>query len=369
MRRTIRRLWTPAVLCGVVMVLPILAGEPDPKPTKDTPKKVVIPFDFESRFDDGQYGRMIGDMIWKKLERQGKFVIPESMLDVRAWSKQSKFLPGPKTSMAKMKDAVCKEQGGDIGIWGKVERVAGKDSDIYDLWIHIADFSATPVKMIYQKKVRTRTVSEIPHTYIKEALERLHGRPAAGSSTTDPAREQRWVKGSNLVKGDLAKGSKHPIGWDPLPRYVTWVYEKGAKPRKRNLCFTFPGDVAETTGVLYYSDYFPVQAGAKYRFQCRWRTTGSAVKVFIKCYDELPTKFSKNSSKPPSRERREVYRSQQNLKGSSGTWNVHTEDFTPTHKHYTPRWGRVMLYAYYPAGKVEWSEIIVKRILPAARAK
>ena len=30
-------------------------------------RKIVIPFDFVSKFDDGRYGQMVGDMIWKKL--------------------------------------------------------------------------------------------------------------------------------------------------------------------------------------------------------------------------------------------------------------------------------------------------------------
>ena len=38
---------------------------------------------------------------------------------------------------------------------------------------------------------------------------------------------------------------------------------------------------------MYYSDSFPVEAGAKYRFQCRWRSDGPAAKVFVKCYDEI----------------------------------------------------------------------------------
>ena len=51
----------------------------------DPPKKVVIPFDFESKFDDGEYGRTVGDLIWAKLHGQGGFVIPESMrIDVNS---------------------------------------------------------------------------------------------------------------------------------------------------------------------------------------------------------------------------------------------------------------------------------------------
>ena len=39
---------------------------------------MVIPFDFESKFDNGRYGQMIGDMLWKKLQNQGGFIIPET---------------------------------------------------------------------------------------------------------------------------------------------------------------------------------------------------------------------------------------------------------------------------------------------------
>ena len=133
--------------------------------------------------------------------------------------------------------------------------------------------------------------------------------------------------------------------------------------------FTLNEEVAGTSGVLYYSDPFPVEKGATYRFQCRWKSTGSAAKVFIKCYDELPTEFPAGSvSGRSTTEGREVYRSQQNLEGSPGVWNVQTEDFTPLHSRFTPRWGRVMLYAYWPAGTVEWDDIMVKRIATAPPA-
>jgi hypothetical protein len=87
------------------------------------------------------------------------------------------------------------------------------------------------------------------------------------------------------------------------------------------------------------------------------------VKVFIKCYDDIPSRFSDGSQSTES-QRREVYRSQQNLQGPARTWNIQTEDFTPRHTQYTPRWGRVMLYAYWPAGAVDWDDIIVKQIQP-----
>ncbi len=134
--------------------------------------------------------------------------------------------------------------------------------------------------------------------------------------------------------------------------------EEGNTPNKF-VRFTLDKDVAENEGVMYYSDWFPVVEGAKYRFQCRWRSSGPAAKVFVKCYDYLSQ----------SGDRREVYRSQQNLKGPTGVWNTHTEDFTPKAPKYSPQWGRVMLYAYLTAGTVDWDDVVVKQILPPPQSQ
>ncbi len=359
MPRTMGSLWLAVVLGSAILWPCAAAGVAEP-PSK-SPPRVVIPFDFESRFDQGRYGQIVGEMIWKKLKTRGGFVLPESMLEVREWSQRTKLSPNPETALRTMKDIVTREQAGHIGIWGKVERAPGAEKDVYDLWIKIADFSVDPPRMIYDRKVRTQTVSEIPHTYVKEALDRLYGKEETQPlASSDPARDERWKKAPNLIKGDFETGGKTgPRGWDPVPRYVTWIAEPGTRPTNHLIHFAFPEEVAGSTGVLYYSDYFPIQAGATYRFQCRWRSSGSAVKVFIKCYDELAAEGS------ASKERREIYRSQQNLAGKSGTWNVHTEDFTPTHSRFTPRWGRVMLYGYWPAGKVDWDDLVLKQVAPA----
>ncbi len=286
-------------------------------PASDPPKKVVIPFDFESKFDNGEYGQTIGDMLWVKLHRQGGFVIPESMQDVRDWCQRTHMIPGPETTLEKMKEVVAREQAGDIGIWGKIERVQGFETDVYDPWINVADFSVDLPRWIYRKKARTQTVSEIPHIYVKEALDRLYGRTEQIAGAPEPELQKRWEKAPNLVKGDFEHGRSAPAGWDPLPHDATWVVVKGkdAKAGNRIIRFTMNEDVAGSTGVLYYSNFFPVEEGATYRFQYRWRTTGSAAKVFIKCYDELPTSFrTREGGDSLKTEKREVYRSQQNCR-------------------------------------------------------
>lgn len=338
---------------------------------KAAAKRVVIPFDFESKFDNGRYGQMVGDLVWKKLERDGTCIIPESMLDVRNWQERQRMVPNPDTPLADLQRCVRDDFGGQACIWGKIERVEGAATDEYDVWIRIADFSESEPRLIYSKQARTKTVSEIPHVYVKEALDQLLGRKPDAKAGPDPEAERLWQTAANLVKGDFEKGDPRPEGWDPPTEYISKAAvtstDSTSTDGKVNhvIRFQFPSSVAETTGVLYYSDYFPVEANATYRFQCRWRTTGSAVKVFIKCYDELTTDYSKGRKEDSQHEKREVYRSQQNLQGPAKTWNVQTEDFTPKHTQFTPKWGRVMLYAYYPPGTVDFDDVVVKQIKPA----
>jgi hypothetical protein len=208
-------------------------------------------------------------------------------------------------------------------------------------------------------------VSEIPHLYVKQMLDALNGKKPDGRAVSDLAAESNWNKNKNLVTGDFEHGAGGvPKGWDktagqqrePLGGLVRWTTEKG-KPDNKVVRFTLDRNVAENEGAMYYSDPFPVEEGATYRFQCRWRSTAPAAKVFIKCYGDDETG-----------RRRKLYQDQQNLKGPSGKWNTQTEDFTPKHPKYSPKWGRVMLYAYLSPGEVEFDDVVVKQISPAPPA-
>ena len=350
--------------------------------------KVVVPFDFVSQWDKGRYGQMVAESIWKKLERQKGFLIPESMQDVRQVCSEKNVRIAPDTPLQKVQEVVRKDFDAQIAIWGSVERAPGTDGEIYDLSIRCVDFSGPEPKVIYEKtNVRTNSVSEIPHLYVQEMLDRLYGRKPGGPPPIDPGAEERWKTGPNLVAGDFESGARGvPKGWEPvggqkrepLGNLVKWTTEAG-NSQNRVIRFTFPASVGDDTGVLYYSDWFPVQEGATYRFQCRWRSNGPAVKVFIKCYQEMSSEYREETtaasastpdpvtgSLSSSGERRGGYRSQQNLKGPKNTWNTHTQDFHPKHTRFSPKWGKVMLYAYLGGGAVEFDDIVVKQIIPAA---
>jgi len=383
-----------ASVAGAVGLASEEVARPDPaRQEYDTSRrqKVVIPFDFESQFDEGRYGQMVGDSIWKKLEREGGFVIPDSMVDVRDLCTTNNRKITPNTPLAEVAEVVHGDFDADVGIWGSVERAPGAEWEIYDLVIKCVDFSAEPEpKLVYEVTARTKSVSEIPHLYVNEMLDKLYDRRPGGPPPVDQLAEENWTNNPNLVEGgDLQKGvGGVPVGWDkgweggfvdqyePLGNVVRWIPEAG-NPSNRVIRFTMDQGLADSTGVPYYGKAFPIEEGAKYRFQCRWRSNGPSMKVFIKCYDEMGTTYTPGSAQrasatqkgayvPETSQLRECYRSQQNLYGPKNTWNTQTQDFTPKHTKYTPRWGRVMLYAYHPAGVAEFDDVVLKQIVPAS---
>ena len=363
-------------------------------------QKVVVPFDFVSEFDNGRYGRMVGQMVWKKLEREKEFLIPESMLDIRDICTAAGVEISPDMPLEDVKQVVRRDFDADVAIWGRVERAPGYESEVYDLTLKCVDFTtADGPRVIYEKTgVRTNSVSEIPHLYIKEMLDALYGRRPGGPEPVDPLAEENWKNNPNLVQGgDFQTGADLvPSGWESrggqeresLGGLVRWVPEVGGDPGNKVIRFTFDESVGNGYGVMYYSKPFPIEARAKYRFQCRYRTNGPKIIVFIKCYDRMESVYKKTQTDQPSPggrrpdedslteatpsqnesgagQPRECYRSQQNLKGPKNVWNQHAQDFTPKHTKYTPKSGRVMLYAYLGAGVVEFDDVVLKQIVPA----
>ena len=348
--------------------------------------KVVVPFPLISKFDDGRYGQLVADSIWKKLSREKGFVIPESPSDVKDLCATNGIQLGPDTPLAEVEEAVRKTFEAQIGIWGSVELAPGAEGEVYDLSLRCVDFSAPgEPRVIYEKiGVRTNSVSEIPHLYVKAMLDALYERAAPVPRGVDPEAEARWKSGKNLVVGgDFEQSSRGvPKGWEPragqqrepLGNLVKLAPEAGNE-QNHVIRFTIPRAVAEAEGVMYYSLPIPIREGATYRFQCRWRSTGPSPKVFIKCYDEMPSDYrggkkaadesdASSGTQKSGMDRREVYRSQQNLKGTNNRWNVQTEDFTPKHTKYSPKFARIMLYGYLTEGVIDWDDVVLKEILP-----
>ena len=110
----------------------------------DPPKKVVIPFDFESKFDNGEYGQTMGDMFWAKLQSPGRIHHP------RVDAGCPRLVPAiPDDSRpghaAGQDEGDCRQGAGRRHRHlGQGRARAGFETDVYDLWINVADFSIDP---------------------------------------------------------------------------------------------------------------------------------------------------------------------------------------------------------------------------------
>ncbi len=107
--------------------------------------------------------------------------------------------------------------------------------------------------------------------------------------------------------------------------------------------------IAETYGLSYYSDSFPVVSGKTYRVSCRLRG-GVGTKVWVRGYGMFRGKM------------RRRYEAVLHGETSADTWTTNSLVFHPTRHRPDVTEVKVMLYAYYPPG-VEWfDDIAVEEI-------
>jgi hypothetical protein len=347
-------------------------------------QKRVVMFDFESLWDaelPTDYGGIMGNMFWMKLNREKGFIIPESMIDVRNICETYNIKPNPDTPLEKMKEYVTKTFNSDIGIWGKIERVNQDVMEIYDFWLKVVDFSVEPPKIIYEvNQVRTEAVAEVTGIYVRAAIEKLYDKQAR-TAADKAAMEANWVKNPNLIEGgDFEKVINGiPVGWEsrcgqnrePVGRLVK-VLADPDKPGNHFLHTQFDSGIAGTTGLMYYSKPFPIEETATYRIDYRIRKSqGVRAIVFIKCYDTLDTSFKPTAdtlkegfTDKLGQQTREVYRSQQNHWDYEifNRWVQHSQEFTPRHTRFSPKFGRVMVYALQAAGSVDYDDFVLKKV-------
>lgn len=349
-------------------------------------QKRVVMFDFESLWDadmENRYGQIMGNMFWMKINREKGFIIPESMIDVRSICETHNIKPNPDTSMEQMKEWVTKTFNSDIGIWGKIERVDKDVMEIYDFWLKVVDFSQEPPKVIYEvNKARTDAVAEVTGIYVRHAMDKLYDRKARTAAETAEI-EKNWEQNPNLMTGgDFEKVQDGiPVGWEarcaqhrePIGRLVKRVEDSG-KSGNHYLHTEFDAGIGDGFGLMYYSKPFPIEEGATYRIQFRYRKSpGVKPILFVKCYDTIDTIFQKGENAlvegfddRAGQQTREIYRSQQNLfESPAGAWVEHSQEFTPRHTRFFPKQGRVMLYGHMGAGSIDYDDFVLKKVKEA----
>lgn len=94
----------------------------------------------------------------------------------------------------------------------------------------------------------------------------------------------------NLVKnGDFEQGGANPEHWEPIEKEGIRIEDVGGE-HGRVLRFDVPRDVARGPGLMYYSDYIPIETDTTYRFQMDVKidkNSGCTSILFIKGYADF----------------------------------------------------------------------------------
>ena len=118
--------------------------------------------------------------------------------------------------------------------------------------------------------------------------------------------------------------------------------------------------VADTYGLSYYSDAFRIVSGETYRVRCDVYGRGG-VKVWVRGYGPFRGRCTRR------------YEALMNCEGRDGAWTPNELVFHPTRQRPEVEELRVMLYAYHPAGRYGFDNVIVEPVTgptaasPAAR--
>ena len=304
--------------------------------------------------------------------RQGGFVIPESVQDVRDWSQRARMLRGPTRRWRRWRRSSARTRPAISASGARSSAWPGNETDVYDLWIHVVDFSTEPAADHLPEKGPDEDRQRHPPR-LRQGSARPALRPGrAGRHGPGPEAARAVEKAPNLVKGDFEQGRRRTPRLGPLPHDVTWVAEKaeGAATEEPRHPLHHERRRRRNDGRALLQRLLPRRGGRDLSLPVPLEDHGlggqGVHQVLRRVLHRVPARPTRRRG--PT-ERREVYRSQQNLAGSPGVWNVQTEDFTPQHTQYTPRWGRVMLYAYWPAGTVEWDDVVVKQVAPRRPAR
>lgn len=159
----------------------------------------------------------------------------------------------------------------------------------------------------------------------------------------------------NLVpNGNFDADPKILVGWDPLPDdgTVKWIFLD--KEHGKVVAFKLSKEIAESTGILFYSKYIPVKEGKKYKLSFDYKSTGPKPKPFVKGYGLFPDAYGKI-------EPRELYKKSFFENTVSNEWKTLTIEFTPHNpiykSKYEIKWVKVLLYAYFKQGEIYFDNI------------
>ncbi len=385
----------------VTILLPLLVAATSAPTTRqaapDQARRIVMVLPFCG--SDRDLAERFTDRLTLKMARQARRLADKTDLKVlskievtEAWGEGV----GPKLDMpAPEMGRWLRQVAAHVAIWGTAERQGD------DLLAHVkvVDLTDDPSQLRMDKTYRAK--GERAHVDVLDPIvEELTGhavrRPIEQGDVPEPD-----VLGAMLSKNPgFEQGTgERPVGWERIDGLCThwiddptgggrgkvirmdtrmvqsqadewWVKWRAGAPASQapKPIFAKPpayNAVAGCHGVHYYSDFFEVKPGMRYRVLADLIATkggGGKPKVFVKGYALVPATVRETEP-----QRREIWRTYMPCRDAAGAWHHYSETFTIPDRGVKManvitlqvKWIRIIPYAYWPPGVYYWDNVKV----------
>ncbi len=335
----------PIAVILLLAVLPSFAA--DAKPT-------LCVYDFTVS-DTGDSGKKIAEILRGRARRGGEYSLMveidrEDILDANP------FTPNLKTPQAGIIEHARKYFRAENIIYGQIAH-AGGDAMVVNVRVLQLPKEGAPVVRLakdYQAANRHelmfvgeqvmadlagrdapwRRDQALPITY-EFLTENLVPNPSFEQPDPDhPNMPARWVDAS-------------------MKKQATWIDKPGAKPGDRKCLTLHPDrDMAEGYGLIWYSDFIPIESGGTYVLSMDLKAEGTSIIIWTRGYTKYGTEL-RNSYKYQKRFYPE----------KNGEWECWTtEPFVPRNPAVTVESVRVMLYAYGSPGTAYYDHVCLRQV-------
>jgi len=332
----------------------------------EEPRSLLLVFDLASA-DDGREGKRVGAILRARARRSGEFATIEDIEFFDAVEKV-KLEPNLKTDPDEIRVFARRFRASYV-IWGGIT----KDDDAYLISARIMKLTPGVAPEVIECSESGEGRQNVPRSC--EAILRAIQRPQVVLSNEEELKaiKQAWRKGPNLCSNPgFEDGEKFPDRWrvlrsDCVP-HVSW----GESPGRKGRCLQYdmPKAVAASQGIMTFSAPIGIEVGATYRLHGEVLTDRPTLISFTKGHAFVKGTEGEGFSW------REVWRRKKTIEVEKGKWQPFTIDMHPgvdvirkgepmpiAHRL---KFIRIGLYAYWPAGKVYWDNVVFKKVLPAS---
>ena len=234
-------------------------------------QKVVIPFDFVSKFDDGRYGAdgRRHDLEEARARKAASSFPRRCSTSATICKSQQAAVRRPTCRWRRSRRSCDDDFGGQIGIWGSVERAAGRrrrnlrpgDQVRRFLGASRAEGDLRESRPAPTRSARSRTCTSRRCSTPSTAASRASRRRARPVRPRRTGRRTRTWSSAAISRGRRrrAQGLGSASAGSSASRWATWSTgcPRRATPRTRSSASRSTANVGDNEGVMYYSESLP----------------------------------------------------------------------------------------------------------------